>query len=308
MVYQIKSFTVLPLTIPSTPAFPKSTTHTLYLQPHTPKIPVEEDSRSLFLLNVPIDSTPAHLRGIFTSLLGAAGRVEDIHFGGERRKAAPTAPAPKLPVGKKRKRGHEDVDLELDVSLPETSDRALHRSGGTAIIVFVDKKSAEAALKAIRKLHKSGKTSFPVWGGGLSNKIPALGGARYETYHALRYPDAMTLQMNVDNYMTAFNENEERKKREDKKKRNVPDEDGFVTVTKGGRSGTAKREDVEEKRIEMEEREEKKRRELERAGFYRFQVREQRKLEQSELVKQFEEDKRRVEKLREIRGKRGVRP
>lgn len=234
--------------------------------------------------------------------------MEDVHFGGERRKAASLS-TPLVAGNKKRKRSFEDADLELDLALPEISDRALHRSGSTAIVVFVDAKSAEAVLKAIRKIHKSGKTDrFPVWGGGLGDKLPLLGSARYESYHALRYPDVMTLQMNVDNYMTAFNENEERKKREDRKRRNVPDEDGFVTVTKGGRAGTAKREDVEEKKVEMEEREERKRRDLERAGFYRFQVREQRKLEQSELVKQFEEDKRRVEKLREIRGKRGVRP
>jgi ribosomal RNA-processing protein 7 len=44
---------------------------------------------------------------------------------------------------------------------------------------------------------------------------------------------------------------------------------------------------------------------LESKGFYRFQVREKRKQEQGELIKQFEEDKRRVEKLREVRGRKG---
>ncbi|EHK99940.1 putative Ribosomal RNA-processing protein 7 [Glarea lozoyensis 74030] len=111
--------------------------------------------------------------------------------------------------------------------------------------------------------------------------------------------------MNVDAYMTVFNSKEEQKKREDARKRNMPDEDGFVTVTRGGRTGPARREDVEEKRIEMEAREEKKRKELEGKGFYRFQVREKRKQEQGELIKQFEEDKRRIEKLREIRGRKG---
>jgi ribosomal RNA-processing protein 7 len=303
----IKSYTILPLNIPSTPAFSKPTTHTIYLQPHAPKIPTEEDSRSLFLVNVPLDSTSTHIRGAIADLLGAAGRVEDVHFENEKRK--PVSSTNVVPVGstnRKRKRGQEDASADLDDSLPDAWDRPLHRSGSTAIVVFVDAKSAEAVLKAIRKIHKSGKTHrFPVWGAGVEDKVPALGSSRYTNHDVLRYPDAHTLQMNVDAYMTVFNSKEEQKKREDAKKRNVPDEDGFVTVTRGGRSGPARREDVEEKRIEMEKREDKKRKELEGKGFYRFQVREKRKLEQGELIKQFEEDKRRVEKLREVRGKRG---
>jgi ribosomal RNA-processing protein 7 len=307
MVPTIRSYTILPLNIPRTPAFPKSTTHTVYLQPHTPKIPSEADSRSLFLVNTPIDATPGHIRGVIADLLGAAGRVEDVHFDGEKRKPVPLTDV--VPVGssnKKRKRGHEDASLELDESLPEVWDRPLHRSGSTAIVVFVDTKSVEAVLKSIRQIHKSGKTErFPVWGRGVENKVPPLGSSRYITHHELRFPDVHTLQMNVDAYMTVFNSREEQKKREDAKKRNMPDEDGFITVTRGGRSGPARREDVEEKRIEMEKREEKKRKELEGKGFYRFQLREKRKQEQGELIKQFEEDKKRVDKLRKLRGRKG---
>jgi ribosomal RNA-processing protein 7 len=307
MASTIKSYTILPLNIPGTPAFPKPTTHTIYLQPHAPKIPTEEDSRSLFLVNVPIDSTSTHIRGVVADLLGAAGRIEDVHFENEKRK--PVHSTDVVLVGstnKKRKRGQEDARADLDESLPEVWDRPLHRSGSTAIVVFVDAKSAEAVLKVIRKTHKSGKTDrFPTWGAGVETKVPALGSSRYINHNVLRYPDTHTLQMNVDAYMTLFNSKEEQKKREDARKRNMPDEDGFVTVTRGGRSGPARREDVEEKRIEMEKREEKKRKELEGKGFYRFQVREKRKLEQGELIKQFEEDKRRVEKLREMRGRKG---
>lgn len=81
----------------------------------------------------------------------------------------------------------------------------------------------------------------------------------------------------------------------------MPDEDGFVTVTRGGRVGPARKADAESKRVEMEEKERKKREEM--GDFYRFQTRERRKAEQGELVKRFEEDRKRVEAMKEKRGK-----
>jgi ribosomal RNA-processing protein 7 len=310
MAPTIKSYTILPVSIPAQKTLhQKAATHTIYLQPHAPKVPTEADTRSLFLVNIPIDSTPAHLRNVFATLLSSAGNVEDVIFEGTRQQKSVPVPAATDSVGKKRKRGAADADIEMDASLPEVWDRQLHASGSTAVVVFVDSRSAEASLKAIRKMHKLGKSErFPVWGEGLKNKIPRLGSERYRKHHEMRFVDKATLQANVDAYMTGFNSKEERRKRENNRKRNEPDEDGFVTVTRGGRTGPARREDAEEKRREMEEKEEKKRKEREGEGFYRFQVREKRKMEQNELVKQFEEDKRRVEMLREAKGKRGIRP
>lgn len=217
---------------------------------------------------------------------------------------------PKSGGDRKRKRGSDEDDSDSSkYPLPDLWDRTTHSSGSTAVVVMVDNKSVEAVLKGIRKLHKSGKhQKFPVWGAGLENKLAALGSTRYEARHARSYPDPATLQANVDAFMTAFNAREENKRRDDARKRSGPDDEGFVTVTRGGRAGPARRGEAEEKRKEMEEREEKKRREMETGGFYRFQVREQRKREQGELVRKFEEDKRRIERLREGKGKRGLRP
>jgi ribosomal RNA-processing protein 7 len=304
---KIGDYTVLPLSIPPTTAYPTAATHTLYLRPHSPKIPTESDARSLFVVNVPVDSTPAHFKAMFTSLIGA-GRVEDVRFEHEKRNASSQAPSQALEVvskkekNKKRKRG-EGGPVEIDTSLPQIWDRELRRSGSTAVVVLVDEKSVESTLKAVRKLHKSKPKDekWPVWGQGAEGKVPALGSARYLSHHKMRYPDAAVLQKNVDAFMTAWNHNEEEKARLAKRQRNVPDEDGFVTVTKGGRTGPARREEVERKQAELEEKEKKKREEM--GDFYRFQMRERRKAEQGELVKQFEEDKKRVEAMKEKRGR-----
>jgi ribosomal RNA-processing protein 7 len=300
---QINSYTILPLTIPPTPAYPKRVTHTLYLQRHTPKIPTETDARSLFLVNVPIDSTSAHLRAVFTSLIGV-GRFESVSFEHER-KSATTGNELKVvnkksaSGSKKRKRGSEAVE-EVQEELPQIWDRELRRSGSTAVVVLVDSKSVESAIKAIKKIHKSSKKEWPVWGEAVEDKIPKLGSARYLTHQRLQFPDTKVLQVNVDAFMTSFNNREEEKARAEKRARNVPDEDGFVTVTRGGRTGPARKEDAELKRVEMEEREKRKRDSM--GDFYRFQMRERRKSEMGELVKRFEEDKRKVETMRGRRG------
>jgi len=324
---QIGEYTILPITIPSTPAYPKPTTHTIYLRPHAPKIPTENDSRSLFLVNVPIDSTSAHLRAAFTSLIGA-GRFESVFF--EHEKNRTSSPITTLAIAgtapnKKRKRGDDTPSSEgLDLPLPQIWNRELRKSGSTAVVVLVDERSVEGSLKAARRLGKKSKEGERyVWGEGVAvsssgkarggekgererEAVPSLGSARYAAHQRLRFPSKLTLQQNVDAFMTTFNALEGERALEAKRTRNVPDEDGFVTVVRGGsRSGPARMEDAERKRVELEKKEEEKRGQLRKGDFYRFQGRERRKGELGELVKAFEGDRRRVEELKARKGGRG---
>lgn len=96
--------------------------------------------------------------------------------------------------------------------------------------------------------------------------------------------------------MTAFAANEASQARLLARMRQEPDEDGFVTVTRGGRTNPARREAAQE----LAEKQEEKQKGLE--DFYRFQSREKRKERAGELVKKFEEDKERVRKMKERRG------
>lgn len=294
------NYTVLPIAIPSTPAYNVTTTHHIYLRQHAPKIPTENDSRSLFATNLPIDSTDAHIRSVFASLTGV-GRVEGVRFDGEKEEVDAQKQIEPISQSKKRKR---ENNVEIDTSLPQGWDRQLLIKGRTAVVLLVDEKSVESVLKAVRKTCKSGKESkYPIWGAGTEGKVPALGSARYSKRHELRFPDVLAIQRSVDAFMTDFNRKEEERDGERKRLRNVPDEDGFVTVVRGGRTGPARNEAAEEKRREMAEKEEKRRKELEDAGFYRWQGREKRKREVGELVKKFEEDRKRVEGMREKRGR-----
>jgi hypothetical protein len=71
------------------------------------------------------------------------------------------------------------------------------------------------------------------------------------------------------------------------KRRQEPDEDGFITVVRGGRVAPARQEEA---RAVLEKKKEKGTHE----GFYRFQAREDRKKRQLQLLAKFEEDKKKV--------------
>ncbi|PSK48603.1 Ribosomal RNA-processing protein 7 [Elsinoe australis] len=291
----IQDYSVLPLTLPSVPSFPHPTTHNLYIRPHSPKDTASGDpTTSLFLVNLPISTTPPHIRHLFTTHLGAY-RISSITFDTHG-----PAPSTASKSSRKRKRGAASAasadDLEAQHPWPQVWDRALHPSGSTAVVTFVDAASASGAMGAVRKASKA-RAPLPFFAGEVEGKVPALGVARYRAHQRMRFPDEEELKGRVQGYMEAWNEAEEARKREEKRRRQVPDEDGFVTVTRGGRAGVANEEEARRK-LEMG----KKRMEgLD--GFYRWQVRERRREEEGRLKRGFEEERRRVQGMREGRGR-----
>ena len=324
---QIASYYILPLSLPSLPSLDAPpATHYLYLRPHEPKIPSPTTPRSLFLVNKPFDTTETHLKHLFSVQLGLpTGRIENVNFEGQKGKEhgdeEQEAVAAQIQIGKKnkkRKRVTEEEELgELEgADLPRTWDRDIWRAGSTAVLVFVDKASMEAAVKAVRSVRKS--KGVIVWGEGVDGKIPALGSQRmssvplhymdrvglatehcigYLIHHRLSYPDKTELLESVNNYMTAYANQEAARTRRLQRLRQEPDEDGFITVTKGGRTGPATQETAKE----ILEKQKVKQKGLE--DFYRFQSREKKKERAGELIRKFEEDRDKVRKMREKRGR-----
>jgi ribosomal RNA-processing protein 7 len=298
------NFVILPLRYPAVPAFPRESAHYLYLRSNAPKVPTDDTPRELFLVNVPVDATESHLRSLFADQLGGA-RVEGVEFEDTRVVKGIKAPVVRHEGErrKKRKRVDEDGGQELDGKvglLPDVWDRELHRSGGTAVARFVDRASAKMALREANRAVKSGKEI--VWGAGVEGKVPPLGSARYLAHHKLRYPDPALLQASVDSFMEAFSAQEAERARQLARRRSIPDEDGFITVTRGGRTGPAREEEAKAKEEELKKREKNRVKD----DFYRFQVREKKKEAAKELVKGFEEDRKKVEEMRKRRGK--IRP
>ncbi|KAL2113701.1 hypothetical protein VUR80DRAFT_2923 [Thermomyces stellatus] len=191
-----------------------------------------------------------------------------------------------------RKRKRDDEKDEAGALPPVWGQRA-HRSGSTALVTLADEKSLQLVLKAISKTHKTKK--YPSW------PDSPLGPEWIADHLRLSRADKPATQSAIHAFFTAFNEKEAEAAALAKRLRSEPDEDGFVTVTRGARAAPASRASAEEAARKMAEKEAKKREEMK--GFYRFQLREARKEEQERLRKRFEEERKRVEEMKEKRGK-----
>ncbi|KAF1966637.1 hypothetical protein BU23DRAFT_560053 [Bimuria novae-zelandiae CBS 107.79] len=315
----VANFEVLPLSLPAQPGRPSSCAdarHYIYVKPHAPSQTTASTPRSLFIANVPIDASEANLRALFADQLGGA-RVESVEFdasvpavvehkrfkleellGGENKDTQTNR-------GTKRKREDgksakkemvaEGVVEDEDSALPRIWNGELRRSGSGAVVVFLDKASMRGAFEQVQKAVKEGKTVR--WIGG-----EALGVERYKSHLTLVHPAASVLSTTTNAYLAQFDAAEDARNRALAHLRSVPDEDGFITVTRrGGRSAPAARLEIaQQKQAELDERKKKK---GSLDGFYRFQNREKRKEEENRLKKQFEKDRRRVQEMRERRGK-----
>ncbi|KHJ32516.1 putative ribosomal small subunit assembly protein [Erysiphe necator] len=314
-VSKFADYTVLNIIIPPIESFPEQCVHTMYIRRNQSKIPTENDSRSLFVVNVPIDSTSAHFRAIIGSLIGP-GRFQSASFEDEKRTIDPIKDnnlySTTENVGKKRKRTNDSEQSLLKQDLPNVWDRKLKRSGSSAVLLLVDEKSVSKVLNTAKKLQRQKKSmrNWPIWGDNLITTplIPSLGSARYLSHHELQYPNSHQIQANIDAFMTEYYTRQKSQREHEKKSRSEPDADGFITVTRGGRTGPARKEIVEERSALLEERERKKREEMQKAGFYRFQGREKRKAEAEAMISKFKEDKKKIQDLRDKRSKSGFRP
>ncbi|KAF2677106.1 hypothetical protein K458DRAFT_320522 [Lentithecium fluviatile CBS 122367] len=310
----VGEFTILPLTLPKLPGLPEAYTdakHYLYIKAHAPSNPTPSADRSLFIANVPIDASESNIRQLFAGQLGGS-RVESVGFDS----AIPGAPTLKrfkddagkrdkegeegAKRGKKRKRD-EDVVAEGIVedeasALPRIWSGDLQKSGGCAVVVFVDKESKRGALKAVQRVVKEGRTIE--WKGGDKGVV---GVERYKSHLSLRYPNPTHLLATTTAYLTQYDRVSTSRNRLLAAARAVPDEDGFITVTRGGgRTAPAARVELaEQKKAELEER---KKKNGVKDDFYRFQNRERRKEEEMKLRRGFERDRKRVAEMRERRG------
>ena len=119
----------------------------------------------------------------------------------------------------------------------------------------------------------------------------------YLNHEKLQYPDKSALLNSVNDYMTAFAAQEAAQARSQARQRSEPDADGFVTVTRGGRTDPGRQAAAQAVAGKHKE----KQHGLE--NFYRFQTREKKKARAGELIRKFEEDKERIRKMKEQRGK-----
>ncbi|KAG4306167.1 hypothetical protein PORY_000155 [Pneumocystis oryctolagi] len=276
-------YSVLEVRMPPTSFNSSCLPHYLYIKEHhryqpAPLANQREDfpsERSLFISNLPVDTTHDHLKYLFNEF---GARVLHVVFSS-------------------LKLSFKDVDTE-DTEIISNNDfawpvwkRFILCSGSWAIVEFLEKQDVQRILQNVNKK----KLENYVWGQNIpAKRIPGLGFEHYNDHYHLMYPPHAKLQASIDEYMSMFYLEEEKRKMLRKRQRTEPDEEGFVTVTRGGRIGVG--------RVDAAAKiQEKNKNKGVLSNFYKFQTLEGKKKRLIELKKKFQEDQ---EKIRELREKK----
>nr|KAG5703159.1 hypothetical protein BaRGS_027324 [Batillaria attramentaria] len=122
---------------------------------------------------------------------------------------------------------------------------------------------------------------------------------KWKQHYLDQTTDVAEMKKEVTRFMEEYDKKVEEEQKQAKEMDGVPDDDGWITVTRVGKNKGAPRTEAEEKRVTIKDR--KKRKEKELVNFYSFQIRESKKQHIVELRKKFEEDKQRIAMMKAAR-------
>ncbi|ORX52424.1 hypothetical protein DM01DRAFT_1336795 [Hesseltinella vesiculosa] len=277
--------------------------HFMYMTKH--QVRSDKDTfaagRTLFLVNLPVDTTDAHLQYLFRS----HGKVASITYRDSLSASHSTVDdcndllSPELDdvytsqlltdKGKKRK---------LTKSEQETAKRRLRRilhTGASAHLVF----ESSAALDKVMAMTRIVRH----WQVSEQDTLQPLGFQRYVLACEQSRPDHQYLQSQVDAYMLKFKANEYQKEREAQERLNKMDDDGFVVVSRFKRKkntdGDIQVTVANAASVQNYDPSKAKKKEL--VDFYRFQLREKKQSELTDLRKRFEQDRAKISQLKQAR-------
>ncbi|XP_033737214.1 ribosomal RNA-processing protein 7 homolog A-like [Pecten maximus] len=234
--------------------------HCIYLKEHNVR---EEDKckpkeTTLFLLNVPPYCNEEHLRHMFSPF----GKVLRVYLHEKPSSGPPLKDASKyFPTVKL----HEGFKVAYIVfRKPDAIKKAKNIPYSKPLIISLDDP------------HKCTGTGMGKW---------------CKNYEEERI-NVEDLQQEIDTYMAEYDARVDEEKQKAKDMEGVPDDDGWVTVTRHGKNKGVPWKESQEKKVTA--REKKKRKDKELLNFYSFQIRETKREQIAELRIKFEEDKQRI--------------
>ncbi|RUS90733.1 hypothetical protein EGW08_001537, partial [Elysia chlorotica] len=138
----------------------------------------------------------------------------------------------------------------------------------------------------------------------LSDKdTPLMSGLRAYMHEYKDIPDVKIMEDQAEKYLAEYYKKKDEEAQQEKDMEGVPDEDGFIKVTRHGKNKGSKRTEENERKAKEKLRMKKKKTELK--DFYTSQFRETKRKHILELQAKFEEDKR---KIKEMKASRKFRP
>ncbi|CAB4409298.1 unnamed protein product [Rhizophagus irregularis] len=271
-------------------------------------------NNTLFISNLPIDSTEAHIKHLFQE----CGKIDRIIFNevikddefltnivngsdnneGENNNGLnenESIQQGKKSKKKKKRKPNMQGGIEKNVirNFEEGGLRKLLIPDSSAHIVFQNSEGLKKALEMTQKKR--------IWTIKDVVEIPSLGLSRWLQDYRLHRPGQIKLQEEVDEYMRKFEEAELERHKALEAKLNQPDEDGFIMVTRVGRRSANTDGTITVTAAKPEEIKNLKPKNKELTDFYRFQMRETKRNKLIDLRKKFEEDKEKIAKLKAAR-------
>ncbi|EGF82547.1 hypothetical protein BATDEDRAFT_86342 [Batrachochytrium dendrobatidis JAM81] len=262
--------------------------HYLFMRPHSSRSTLESlpAHRTLFIVNLPVDTNIMHLRRLFRR----CGVIERVVWKGL--------------LGLEGE--NDDVDsIVVNETLVRRVHGWIHPTGSHAHVVFKDDESIEhvLAMKPRKRMWSDVIDEDDQQTDDIdpeeTQAANQMGINKWILQHIAMFPKTDHLQSQVDQAMSLFDDSEERAKQELEKKHNAPDDDGFVLVTRGrGKYNTSSDGKGAVVTVAQESAKTLKPKNLGLVDFYRFQKREAKRNELAELRRKFEEDKSKIEVLK----------
>ncbi|CAF0778824.1 unnamed protein product [Brachionus calyciflorus] len=231
----------------------------------------EFNSRTLFVNNIPPYYTEQGIKNVFSVF----GRVDNVFI-----HSKPTS-NPFIKQNEIHKKSYFEHD-------DENNDD--EHGFKIAYVVFSQEQSVDKSLKK------------PIDNERIltnTDTIISTGMKKWVEEYKRNFVDAKKLNKEIDEYMMNYDEEKAKKEQEQEEMANQPDEDGWITVTPKSRKSNLA---FTERNIEkMKTKQKKKRQQMQLINFYSFQMKESKKEYIAQLRKKFEEDKQRIESMKQNR-------
>ncbi|XP_038065255.1 ribosomal RNA-processing protein 7 homolog A-like [Patiria miniata] len=259
----VAGFTVLPIRFSSK----SKAGHFLYYREHRVR---DEDatkpaSRTLFVVNVP----PYCNQECLERLFGHCGKIESVFL-----QEKPTSSNP------------SDKHSKYFTSTE-------HTQGFQFAFVVFQKSSSIPKAKQLPS-----KFAEPFVLSTVDKPIPT-GYKKWCSQYSTARPDVGDLQKEIDEFMQEHDTSVQEEEEKAKEQEGVPDEEGWITVTRKSAKPAVARTEKNQRRLRAKER--KKREKTELLNFYTFQMRESKREHIAELRKKFEEDKQKIAQMKAAR-------
>ncbi|VTJ70406.1 Hypothetical predicted protein [Marmota monax] len=172
------------------------------------------------------------------------------------------------------------------VTVPHLNSSVAQQQGFQVAYVVFQKPSGVSAALTLRGPLLVSTESHPV----------KSGIHKWISDYADSVTDPEALRVEVDTFMEAYDQKIAAEEEKAKEEEGVPDEEGWVKVTRRGRRPVLPRTEAASLRVLEKEKRKRARKEL--LNFYAWQHRETKMEHLAQLRKKFEEDKQRIELMR----------